>query len=94
MKGRHSAADERIPAYRRAAQAMARGRFRPPLPPIVEGPAADEVDRLGRALVRLGAALGRRFAETDALIRLGEKVNAGLVPARAPRVALDPPRPG
>ena len=78
-KTRRNAPDERISAYRRAAQAMARGQFHPPLPVAAEGSAADEVDRLGRALVRLGAALERRFAEANALVRLGEKVNAGLV---------------
>jgi diguanylate cyclase (GGDEF)-like protein len=71
--------DERISAYRRAVQAMARGRLMPSLPAVAQGAAADEVDRLGTALSRLGTALERRFAETDALIRLGEKVNGGLV---------------
>ena len=79
MRRGRSAPDPRISAYRRAAQAMARGRFRPPLPGVVEGPAGDEIDRLGRALARLGAALERQFAEANALIRLGERVNAGLV---------------
>jgi diguanylate cyclase (GGDEF)-like protein len=79
MKITRRAADERIPAYRRAALAMARGQFRPPLPVAAQGPAADEVDRLGRALLRLGATLERRFAEANALVRLGERVNAGLV---------------
>ena len=79
MRNKRSAPDERISAYRRAAQAMARGQFRPPLPGVVEGPPADEIDRLGRALSRLGAALERKFAEANALIRLGERVNAGLV---------------
>ncbi len=79
MKRKRSAPDERISAYRRAAQAMARGQFRPPLRGVVEGPAGDEIDRLGRALLRLGTVLERRFAEANALIRLGERVNAGLV---------------
>lgn len=79
MSSKRKATDERIPAYRRAVQAMARGRFRPALTGIVEGPAADEVDRLGTALSRLGTALERKFSETNALIRLGEKVNAGLL---------------
>jgi diguanylate cyclase (GGDEF)-like protein len=79
MKIKRSAGDERISAFRRAAQAMARGQFRPPLPVPASGAPADEVDRLGRALSRLGAALERKFGETDALIRLGEKVNAGLL---------------
>jgi diguanylate cyclase (GGDEF)-like protein len=70
--------DERISAYRKAAEAMARGQFRPPLPEVA-GPAADEIDRLGRALSRLGTVLERRFSEANALIRLGEKVNAGLL---------------
>ena len=79
MRSKRGAPDERISAYRRAAQAMARGQFRPPLPRVVEGPLADEIDRLGRALSRLGAALQRKFAEANALLRLGETVNAGLV---------------
>lgn len=79
MSSKRKATDERIPAYRRAVQAMARGRFRPALMGIVEGPPADEVDRLGTALSRLGTALERKFAETNALIQLGEKVNAGLL---------------
>jgi diguanylate cyclase (GGDEF)-like protein len=79
MKSKRSAPDERISAYRRAAQAMARGQFRPPFPSVPEGPAGDEIDRLGRALLRLGTVLERKFAEANALIRLGERVNAGLV---------------
>ena len=78
-KSKRREPDARISAYRRAAQAMARGQFRPPLPGVVEGPAGDEIDRLGRALARLGVALERKFAEANALIRLGERVNAGLV---------------
>ena len=79
MKSKRSAPDDRISAYRRAAQAMARGQFRPSIPGGVVGPPADEIDRLGRALSRLGATLERKFAEANALIRLGERVNAGLV---------------
>ena len=79
MGRKGSAPDERISAYRRAAEAMARGEFRPPLPSVGEGPPADEIDRLGEALGRLGTELERRFAEAQALIRLGEKVNAGLL---------------
>jgi diguanylate cyclase (GGDEF)-like protein len=78
-KSKRREPDARIPAYRRAAQAMARGQFRPPLPGVVEGPGGDEIDRLGRALARLGVTLERRFTEANALIRLGERVNAGLV---------------
>ena len=79
MRRKHSTADERISAYRRAAEAMARGEFRSLLPDAVKGPASDEIDRLGEALSRLGTALERRFTETEALIRLGERVNAGLL---------------
>ncbi len=79
MRNKVSAPDERIPAYRRAAKAMARGQFRPPFPDVVVGAAADEIDRLGSALWQLGIMLERRFAEADALIRLGERVNAGLL---------------
>jgi len=80
MGGEREAPDERISAYRRAAEAMARGQFRPPLPGVVEGSPGDEVDRLGETLARLGTELERMFAEANALIRLGEKVNAGLLP--------------
>jgi diguanylate cyclase (GGDEF)-like protein len=76
---KRSPLDERISAYRRAAEAMANGQFRPPLPGVVEGAAADEIDRLGEALSRLGAELERRFAEATALVRLGEKINSGLL---------------
>jgi diguanylate cyclase (GGDEF)-like protein len=58
---------------------MIRGEFRPPLPAVTDGPDADEVDRLGVALWRLGAELERRFAEATAVVRLGEKVNSGLL---------------
>jgi diguanylate cyclase (GGDEF)-like protein len=79
MRKKRSARDDRIAAYRRAANAMARGRFRPLLPDIAVGSAADETDRLGKALSRLGITLERRFTEADALIQLGEKVNGGLL---------------
>lgn len=79
MTKKRTASDERISAYRRVATAMARGHFRPAFPKIVVGAAADEIDRLGRTLFRLATTLERRFAEADALIRLGEKVNAGLL---------------
>ena len=79
MARRGGAFHERILAYRRVAEAMARGEFRPPLPGFVAGPDADELDRLGAALSGLGEALERRFAEVTAVIRLGEKVNAGLL---------------
>ena len=70
--------DERIMAYRRAAEAMALGQFRPAIP-RGDGSPADEVDELGRALVQLGATLERKFAEANALIRLGEKISSGLL---------------
>jgi diguanylate cyclase (GGDEF)-like protein len=79
MGDEHAGRDDRITAYRRAAEAMTNGQFRPPLPPLREGSAADEIDRLGQALARLGQELERRVAQTTALIRLGEKVNAGLI---------------
>jgi diguanylate cyclase (GGDEF)-like protein len=79
MNTRSDARDERISVYRRAVNAMARGRFRMPQPEIAERRATDEVGRLGRALWRLGASLERRFAEADALVRLGESVNTGLL---------------
>ena len=79
MEGKSDPPDERILTCRRAVEAMARGQFRPPLPGVVEGSAADEIDRLGEALSWLGTELERMFAEANALIRLGEKVNAALL---------------
>lgn len=79
MDGKSDAPDERILTYRRAAEAMARGQFRPALPDVVEGSAVDEIARLGEALSWLGVQLERMFAEANALIRLGEKVNAALL---------------
>ena len=79
MHAKRGAPDERISAYRRAAEAMARGDLRPPLPGVNEGPPADEIDRLGQALARLGSELERKLDEATALIRLGEKVNTGLI---------------
>jgi diguanylate cyclase (GGDEF)-like protein len=79
MGAEYARPDDRIAAYRRAAEAMARGQLRPPLPPFREGPAADEVDRLGQAIATLGRELERKGSEAAALFRLGEKVNAGLI---------------
>jgi diguanylate cyclase (GGDEF)-like protein len=71
--------DDRLTALRMAAEEMIRGQFRPRLPAATDDAAADEIDRLGVTLWRLGAELERRFAETTALVRLGEKVNGGLL---------------
>lgn len=79
MSPKRSLPDRRISVYRQAAEAMARGRFRLPFQEVDGGPAGDEIDHLGRALVRLGRTLERRFAEADALVRIGEKVNAGML---------------
>jgi hypothetical protein len=79
MNGKGNRPDGRISAYRRAAEAMTRGQFRPSSSALVEGPEGDEIDRLGSARSQLGVALEERFAEADALIRLGERVNAGLL---------------
>lgn len=79
MGSKDAGLDRRIAAYRRAAEAMARGQFRPPLPPPREGPTADEIDRLGQALAQLGSELERKVSEVAALVRLGEKVNTGLI---------------
>jgi hypothetical protein len=58
---------------------MAKGQFRPPLPGVVGGSQGEDVDRLREALSRLGSEFERMFPEANALIRLGEKVNAGLL---------------
>ena len=47
MRNNRNMPDERISAYRRAAEAMARGEFRHPLPDVVEGADVDEIGRLG-----------------------------------------------
>lgn len=76
---KRGAPDRRISSYRRVVRAMARGRFRQPVPVRVGASTGDEIGLLGEALAQLGIALERRFAEADALVRLGEKVNAGLL---------------
>ena len=79
MRSKPSARDDRISAWSRAVDAMAQGQFRPPLPELVTGSRADDLDRLGGSLSQLGVALEQRFTEADALIRLGERINAGLL---------------
>lgn len=71
------AEDERIVAYRRAAEAMARGDFRPPL--ATAGRSGGELGALGRALAQLAEVLERRFAEASALLELGERISSGLL---------------
>jgi diguanylate cyclase (GGDEF)-like protein len=77
-RGRSREPDGRIATLREAAEAMAHGQFHPPLP-AGGGAVTDDVDRLGEALSRLGAELERRLAEATAIVRLGEKVNSGLL---------------
>ncbi len=69
--------DARISAYVEAAQAMATGRFDVDLP--LDPHPEDDVARLGIALRYLAANMERRFQEMEELVRVTEKVNAGLL---------------
>ena len=67
--------DPRITRYRDAALAMKQGRF------IVDVPVGqeDEVGQLGKALGELGRVLEAQFEQIQALARITERVNAGLI---------------
>ena len=68
--------DPRIPQYREAVSAMARGQFPVEMP---AAPAQDEIAELGRALQELGGVLERKFQEVSTLARVTERINAGLL---------------
>jgi signal transduction histidine kinase len=68
--------DHRLFQYRQAIDRMKDGDFRVE---ILAGPAEDEVAQLGRSLEVLGATLDRRFREIRELVRITERVNAGLM---------------
>ena len=68
--------DPRIPQYREAVSAMARGQFPVRMP---TAPAQDEIAELGRALQKLGGILERKFQEVSTLARVTERINAGLL---------------
>ncbi|MCX6029963.1 MAG: GAF domain-containing sensor histidine kinase [Chloroflexi bacterium] len=67
--------DPRIPKYRAAALAMKHRQF------AVEVPTGtpDEVGQLGQALVDLGKEMEQQFAQLQALSRVTERINAGLI---------------
>lgn len=67
--------DPRIRKYREAALAMKDGRFQVDVPIGVE----DEVAELGKALRELGVVLERKFGEIRTLVKVTERINAGLV---------------
>lgn len=67
--------EARLRAYREAAAAMRRGDFRFELPPG----GGDPLDRLGRELQELAHGLERRFAEFQALNRMNQELNSGLL---------------
>jgi len=67
--------DPRIIQYRQAAQNMALGKFQVTVPARGD----DEVARLGKALIDLGAMLEKKFEEIKTLTKVTERVNAGLV---------------
>lgn len=67
--------EARLSAYRNAAAAMRRGDFHVEIP---AGP-GDSLDQLGRELQGLAHGLERRFAEFQALNRMNQELNAGLL---------------
>jgi diguanylate cyclase (GGDEF)-like protein len=75
MDTREQPMDTRIPSYRAAVQAMAKGVFDTH---ILTTP-LDDVGQLGEGLLELASALKRRFDEVDLLIRITEKINAGVL---------------
>jgi signal transduction histidine kinase len=67
--------DPRIDRYREAALAMIRGQFEVDVPLEPE----DRVAELGRALCHLGEAMEARFKEINTLVRVTERINAGVM---------------
>lgn len=67
--------DPRIKIYREAAMAMLRGQFdvKVPLEP------ADDISKLGQALIDLGNTLSAQFSELNQLLAITERINAGLM---------------
>lgn len=68
--------DPRIRSYRDAALAMKEGQFQVAVPIEPEG---DEVAELGKALQDLGVVLERKFEELRTLVKVTERINAGLI---------------
>ncbi|MBN1478141.1 GAF domain-containing protein [Candidatus Sumerlaeota bacterium] len=67
--------DPRIDKYREAALAMSRGQFEVDVPLEPE----DSVAELGRALRQLAEATEARFQEINTLVRVTERINAGVM---------------
>ncbi|MCE9614391.1 MAG: diguanylate cyclase [Lentisphaerae bacterium] len=67
--------DPRIHDYREAAWALARGTYDVKIPVVP----ADEIGRLGEALVALASAMERKVDELRRLIQITEKVNTGIL---------------
>jgi signal transduction histidine kinase len=67
--------DSRILAYRDAAVRLKLGQF--PVNVPLEG--ADDVTRLGQAIRDLAETIERKYREMSELVRITEKVNAGLI---------------
>jgi len=67
--------DPRISQYQHAVLAMERGDFHQQ---IAAGP-GDEVGQLGRALAALGRTLERRCDDLKVLVRITERINAGVI---------------
>ncbi len=67
--------DSRILAYRDAAVRLKLGQF--PVNVPLEG--ADEVTHLGQAIRDLAEAIERKYREMSELVRITERVNAGLI---------------
>ncbi len=68
--------DERLDAYRRAAEEMAKGNFDVEFPRVNDD---TEVAKLGVALGELGTSLEARFEEMRALARMTHRINTGLL---------------
>lgn len=65
----------RIDRYREIAAAMKQGQF-PLEVPMAEG---DEIDHMGEMLIELGKELEHKYRELEALTRITEKINAGML---------------
>ncbi|MCX8037086.1 MAG: GAF domain-containing sensor histidine kinase [Candidatus Sumerlaeia bacterium] len=67
--------DPRIIQYRQAVLAMKDGRS----DVLISLEPDDEIAQLGKALIELNCAIAKRFDEIRTLVRVTEKINAGLV---------------
>ena len=67
--------DERIAKYREATRKMSTGQFPVEIPREGE----DDLSKLGKNLYELGQTLQRKFEKINALSKITEKINAGLL---------------